>query len=279
MDVDTSLLGTRTVEVDGLSVRYASSTVPGAPAIVLFSPWPESIFAYARLWPLLNDRFSLVAVDLPGFGQSQADPDLMSPRAMGDFVLRLLDRLSLEQPHAVGPDVGTAALLFAAAHAPGAFRSITVGGGAATFPLHIDGILKEIVDAPGTEVFREVDPAQVVYTVVGSIANYDVPPAVVEDYLQSYAGQRYADSTAYVLNYPADLEALSPLLPTLSTPVQIIVGRQDPYGLTQDAELLRRRLMHARLDVLEGGHNVWEEDPHAYAAVLAKWVAGSYLRV
>jgi pimeloyl-ACP methyl ester carboxylesterase len=253
-------------------------SVTCAPAILSMISWPESIFAYARLWPLLKDRFSLVAVDLPGFGQSQGAPELMSPRAMGDFVLRLVDAMSLEQPRAVGPDVGTSALLFAAASQPRAFRSLTVGGGAATFPLHVDGILRQIVRAPSSETFRELDPAQVVRTVVGSIADYDVPQDVVEDYLRSYAGQRYADSTAYVRAYPADLEALAPLLPALTTPVQIIVGRQDPYGLAEDAELLRGQLKHARLDILATGHNAWEEDPHNYAAVLAQWVDGRYLQ-
>ena len=36
----------------------------------------------------------------------------MSPRAMGDFIVRAADAFGLEHPHIVGPDVGTAAALF-----------------------------------------------------------------------------------------------------------------------------------------------------------------------
>ena len=35
----------------------------------------------------------------------------MSPRAMGEFILRVADAFKLENPHLVGPDVGTMALL------------------------------------------------------------------------------------------------------------------------------------------------------------------------
>ena len=42
---------------------------------------------------------------------------------MGEFVVRIADEFELEQPHVVGPDVGTEASLFAAVHNPGRFRS------------------------------------------------------------------------------------------------------------------------------------------------------------
>ena len=53
----------------------------------------------------------------------------MSPRAMGEFVVRVADAFGLEQPHLVGMDVGTDASLFAAALHPGRFRSLVVGSG------------------------------------------------------------------------------------------------------------------------------------------------------
>jgi pimeloyl-ACP methyl ester carboxylesterase len=123
---------------DGLRIRYVRSPRPAAESVLLLSPWPESVYAFVRMWPRLSERFSLAAVDLPGFGQSDGRADLMSPRRMGDFVVRIADELGLGQPHAVGPDVGTGALLFAAARHPEAFASLVVGAGAATFPLHVD---------------------------------------------------------------------------------------------------------------------------------------------
>ena len=264
---------------EGLSIRYAVSPRPGAESVIMFSPWPESIYAFAPVWPALASEFSLAAVDLPGFGQSEGRPELMAPHAMGEFTVGIAAKLGLDQPHAVGPDVGTGALLFAAARHPAAFRSVIVGAGAATFPLCVDGALKAFIDAASIDDFAAADPAEIIRDAVGRISNYDVPDAVRDDYLQSYSGRRFLESIAYVRSYPMDLAALAPSLPYLSTPVQIIVGRDDPYGLAADGELLHEQLPHSRLDVLDCGHNAWEEAAARYGSVATAWIGGGYAEV
>ena len=72
-----------------------------------------------------------MAIDLPGFGHSQRREELLSPRAMAEFVIRAADAFALDHPHLVGPGTGTAAALFAAAAYPDRLRSLVVGSGAA----------------------------------------------------------------------------------------------------------------------------------------------------
>src|SRR5262245_3051444 len=103
--------------IDGLSIRFVDSDQGAADALLL-SPWPESVFAYEAVWSRLATSTRLVAIDLPGFGRSERRDTLMSPRAMGDFLVRAADAFGLERPHIVGPDVGTAAALFAASAQP-----------------------------------------------------------------------------------------------------------------------------------------------------------------
>ena len=276
---DRDLIRPEFTTLDGLAIRYATSPKPGAETVVLLSPWPESIYAYLPTWQRLAERFSLVAVDLPGFGQSQGRPDLLSTRGMGEFVIRMISSFDIDVPHAVGPDVGTGALLWAAVTHPEAFSSIVVGAGGATFPLQVDGLLKTFIEAGSIEPFKELDPADVIRQSVGAIKNYDVPTIVRDDYVKSYSGDQFAQSVAYVQSYPSDLEALAPRLPSLETPVQILVGRDDPYGLASDAQLLDQRLSHSELHVFPTGHNAWEEDPAAYAGAIIDWVNGGYLQV
>lgn len=92
--------------IDGLSIRYAESEDLNDHALLL-SPWPESLYAFEPTWLPLAEHAHLVAVDLPGFGHSQRSDPLLSPRAMGEFVARLSDAFGLENPHVVGPDIGT----------------------------------------------------------------------------------------------------------------------------------------------------------------------------
>lgn len=273
---DDDLIKPAFTTLDGLTIRYATSKKPGADAVILLSPWPESIYAYLPTWRRLAEHFSLVAVDLPGFGQSQGRADLMSTRAMGEFVIGLISSFDVDRPHAVGPDVGTGALLWAAVTHPDAFRSIVVGAGGATFPLQVDGLLKTFIDAGSIDPFKDLDPAEVINQSVASIKNYNVPTIVRDDYVKSYSGDRFAKSVAYVQSYPSDLEALAPELPSLEMPVQILVGRDDPYGLASDARALDETLAHSRLQIFPTGHNAWEEDPAAYADAIIDWVNGGY---
>src|SRR6202522_745863 len=147
--------------IDGLSVRFAESEDRGDHALLL-SPWPESLFAFEPTWARLAEHAHLVAVDLPGFGHSQRRDALLSPRAMGEFVIRVADAFGLESPHVVAPDIGTGAALFAAALGPGRLRSLVVGSGGAAFPLQLGGRLKDWVETPDLDSFRSADPRQIV---------------------------------------------------------------------------------------------------------------------
>jgi pimeloyl-ACP methyl ester carboxylesterase len=267
------------VTIDKLKIRYASAPKLGAETLLLLSPWPESLFAFAAVWERLARDFALVAVDLPGFGQSERNRDLFSPLAMSYFVGRIVAELQLGHCHAVGPDIGTGALLFAAANRAELFKSIVVGSGGATFPLHVEGLVKTFIEADDLTPFRQADPAQGIQQFVAGIKNYKVPDAIRDDYVESYAGDRFFESIAYVRSYPRDLELLAPMLATLRTPVQIIVGRKDPYGFAKDGERLNATLAHSRFDLLDCGHCAWEEAADNYANIVADWVGGAYLNV
>jgi pimeloyl-ACP methyl ester carboxylesterase len=67
----------------GAKIRYADSGGSQEPTILLTSPWPESVYAFAPMWTTLGAHARLFAVDLPGFGASERRDDLLSPRAMG----------------------------------------------------------------------------------------------------------------------------------------------------------------------------------------------------
>jgi len=112
----TQHVGFRTV--DGVRVRYTDSDTLREPTVLLTSPWPESVYAFAPIWAPLAEHARLFAVDLPGFGASERREELLSPQAMGEFLVRLIAEANLGTPHLVAPDVGTAAALFAAAAHP-----------------------------------------------------------------------------------------------------------------------------------------------------------------
>jgi pimeloyl-ACP methyl ester carboxylesterase len=257
-------------DIDGLSIRFAESEPRDRDALLL-SPWPESLLAFDRMWGRLAAHAHLVAVDLPGYGHSQRRDDLLSPRAMGEFVIRLADAFGLDNPHVVGPDVGTAASLFAAARHPGRLRSLVVGSGGAAIPLALGGVLNNWVSAPDLDAFRGTDPRQIVAGALAGINFYQLPEAVREDYLSSYEGDRMVESMRYVRTYTTELPILRDLLGQIQTPVQIIAGGRDWAVPPVNGYFLDDRLPHSRLDILNAGHFTWEDAPDDYARLVIEW--------
>jgi pimeloyl-ACP methyl ester carboxylesterase len=261
--------------IDGLSIRFVESDHRDVHAL-LFSPWPESVFAYEPMWSRLAATTHLVAVDLPGFGRSERRNALMTPRAMGDFIVRVADAFRLEKPHVVAPDIGTSASLFAAASHPDRFLSLVVGTGGAAIPIELGNPLREWVFAEDLEPYRRIGGRAIVDRTLRTLERYQVTDAAREDYLASFEGDRFAESIRYVQSYPTELEALREVLPYIQTPVQIISGGRDVVVPLVNAEYLHDRLPCSELRVIDAGHFIWEDAADDYAALVNQWWAAGF---
>jgi pimeloyl-ACP methyl ester carboxylesterase len=272
----STLIRPQFTTIDGLSIRFAESG-EGRQDAILLSPWPESVYAFEQTWARLAEHAHLLAVDPPGFGQSERRDALMDPKAMGDFIIRVADAFGLENPHVVGPDIGTSSALFAAAAEPGRFRSLVIGSGGAAVPLQLTGALKEWVEAPDLEPYRQTGGRQIVTASLTSIKGYTPSPEIREDYLSSYEGDRFAESMRYARSYPEQLPILGDLLPTIQTPVRIVAGSNDQIVPPVNAEFLHDRLPHSRVDFIQNaGHFCWEEKPDEYASLVTDWWNSGY---
>jgi pimeloyl-ACP methyl ester carboxylesterase len=146
------------VAVRALGRKDARPKSDSDTTLLLLAPWPESVWAFRRIWRQVAGLGRVVAIDLPGFGHSdQSRPELIAPDTTGAFLERLIDEWGLGAPHIVGPDVGTAAALFLAAKAPERVTSLTIGGGAVRFPIDAGGALKDVIEAPSLDVVRALD--------------------------------------------------------------------------------------------------------------------------
>jgi pimeloyl-ACP methyl ester carboxylesterase len=60
----------RTVSIEGLDIFYREAGSRDHPTILLFHGFPTSSHMFRNLIPALADRFHLIALDYPGFGNS-----------------------------------------------------------------------------------------------------------------------------------------------------------------------------------------------------------------
>ena len=261
--------------IDGVRIRYADGGSSRKPTVVLTSPWPESVYAFAPMWASLAEHARLFAVDLPGFGASERREELLSPRAMGGFLGQLVAEADLGIPYIVAPDVGTAAALFAAAAHPERIAGVIVGTGGAAVPIQLGEPLASWVLDPDLDKYRKMDPHVIVGVALDTIAG-GIPDDIRADYLACYDGDRFAESMRYVRRYPEELPVLAGLLPQITVPVTILNGRHDRVVPLPNAEFLDQRLPTSRLVIIDAGHFVWEEEPAKYASAVLDAITGNW---
>jgi pimeloyl-ACP methyl ester carboxylesterase len=264
---------------DGVRVRFADTNADSGTTVLLLAPWPETVWAFRRIWHQLTGLGRIVAIEMPGFGHSdQSRSELIAPDAAADFVARLIDEWGLGSPHIVGPDVGTAAALFLAARAPERVTSLTVGGGAVRFPIDAGGALKDVIEAPSLDDVSALDARTNIGYAVEAPAASDTEPEVHEDYVSAYDLGRFAESARFVRHYPELNPVLRELLPTITTPTQIVAGRNDDLVPWSNNEYVNELVPNSEIHALDAGHYAWEEAAEEYGRLVADWIGGRYLR-
>jgi pimeloyl-ACP methyl ester carboxylesterase len=263
------------IDVDGVRTRYVRSQGgDGQTPVFMVSPFPESLYAYDDVWAELSQAAPLVALDLPGFGQSEGRPELMTSQAMGTFLTKALGALGLRRVHAIGPDVGTSAVLFAASEKPDLFASLIVGSGGTDVAR--TGSLQAIISADSADDLIPGDGGDYAVAVLENRAATKPAAYLLDDYRASYAGRRAAQALAYIRAYATQLPLLQATLSAIRTPVLGIWGAHDPIVLPESAEILDQGLPRTRSVVLDCGHFVWHDRPREYAQLVLDWIAEGY---
>ena len=102
--------------IDGTSLHYVSAGSDGTP-VMLVHGFPETWWAFHKLIPLLSAAHRVIAVDLPGFGDSGNPHDGGSSATAAAALRGLIDELDLGAVHLTGQDIsGVATFRLAAVH-------------------------------------------------------------------------------------------------------------------------------------------------------------------
>ena len=115
------------VDVDGLTINY---DVQGEGEPLLLIPYTSADHAcWAFQLPAYTERFSCVAVDLPGTGESDKPPGPYSTEGYADQVASLLGAIGIESAHVAGMSLGAAVGMHLAARHPDRVRSLSLHSG------------------------------------------------------------------------------------------------------------------------------------------------------
>ena len=93
-----------TASVNGTAIHYVRGG--RGPTLVLLHGFPQDWYEWRRIMPRLSQRFTVVAVDLPGVGGSAPSADGYAAVDLARDIHQLVDGLRLSPAHLVGHDIG-----------------------------------------------------------------------------------------------------------------------------------------------------------------------------
>ncbi|MFL1460699.1 alpha/beta fold hydrolase [Roseococcus sp. DSY-14] len=259
------------VTAAGIRLHLRDTGPRDAPAILLVHGFAAHLRTWDDLAPLLEDRFRVVRLDLPGFGLSGPDPAKdYSDARMGAVLLALMDGLGIGRFHLVGASMGgRIAFALAAAHparverlalfAPDGFRD---GGAApARMPWWARLVPWVMPDWPLRRILAATyaDPALM----------DDRRFALYRDMLRA-PGVRQA-----MLDRAKDLRPRDPVpeLQAVQAPTLLLWGAADRLVPPARAADFAAALRRSETVILPGtGHVPMEEAPAATAAALRRFL-------
>ena len=268
-----SIPGTRSHVLGGL--RYLKGGT-GAPLVLLHTVRTQAEH-FRSLIPLVQQHYTVYALDLPGMGYSEIVPGASYDEpAMRDAVKRLINELDLQGVTVLGESIGAVLALTVAADLPDRIRRVVAvnpydyAGGAKRSSLLARLIITAVL-APGIgPAFAAVEPKPVMRAVLhGGLVD---KTALQDDYLDELlkVGRRPGYpvvARAVFGNLPSMIAARSRYT-QVQAPIHLIYGEED-WSRQSDREANRQLLPQAQFTEVAGaGHFIALERPAVLAEVL-----------
>ena len=96
----------RQVETDGLRVHLVEAGSPDTPTLMFLHGWPQNWRAFESIMTSLSHDVHVVAIDLPGIGESVVAPRSNDKETLAHYVHGVVEGMDLRNVTLVGHDVG-----------------------------------------------------------------------------------------------------------------------------------------------------------------------------
>jgi pimeloyl-ACP methyl ester carboxylesterase len=251
--------------------------------VVLLSGFPQTWYSWKKLIPLLSDRYSVYAIDLPGLGDSGKPSNGYDVQAVAQRIHELVRALKLDYYHLVGHDVGAWIGYFYGATYPTELKKLTlIDAGIPgislpeTVPTAKDVMLRwhflfqQLPDLPELLVQgREKDYIRWFFNHRGGSTNW-FNESDLDEYVRAYsAPDALRASFAYYRAIALSAEQ-NKNLPKIPVPVLSVSGEKGA-GPNMGAALRKYIDNLEELVIPNCGHYVPEEQPKVLAERLLKF--------
>ncbi|MDQ3659875.1 MAG: alpha/beta hydrolase [Actinomycetota bacterium] len=225
----------------------------GHPVVVLHG-WGGRIESMTPVLTCLAPAFRIVAIDLPGFGESAVPPPEWGTSDYAVHVCEILDELEVERAHFVGHSFGARTSMFIAATEPSYVeRLVLQAPSGLRSPPSLKARLKKAASKGGRLAGR-LGPA-------GRRLKQGIYQRVASDDYQEAGPMRPV--LVRVVN-----EDLSAMLPAVVSSTLLIWGSEDDAVPVEHGRRMEAQIPDAGLIIFEGaGHFAYLEEPDRFCRI------------
>ncbi len=270
----------RTAEVGGVKLHYL--TAGHGTTLILLHGYAETSLMWKPVIPILAERFTVIAPDLPGIGDSDIPADGLDMKSAAIRIHDLAKSLGVQKAEVVGHDIGLMVAYAYAAQFPAEVTKLVlmdaflpgVSGWEAVY--NNPKIWHFRFNGPTPEALvkgRERTYFDYFWNDFAADKNHSIPEADRKAYAAAYArpGRMHA-GWAYFVSFQQAAKDFAQLSQTKLTMPVLIIGGEKSLGeaLGQQAKLVAT---DATVVVLKDtGHWVLEERPKETTEALQKFL-------
>ena len=280
-DPATETIAARTATIDGLKLHYLISG--HGPAVILLHGYTQTSRMWRPIIPLLAEKFTVIAPDLPGIGDSDIPADKLDMKNAAVRIHALAKSLGVEKARVVGHDIGLMVAYAYAAQFPAETEKLVV------MDAFLPGVpgWEAVYNDPGTWHFRfnGATPEALVrgrertyfeffWNDFAADKTHSIPEADRVAYTAAYARPgRMRAGWAYFISFQQAARDFAVFSQTkLPMPV-LSMGGEKANGkfLGGQAKLVGSDV--TVVVIKNAGHWLMEEQPEASTAALLKFLA------
>ncbi len=270
----------RDAEVEGVKLHYM--TAGHGPAVILLHGYAETSLMWKPIIPLLAERFTVIAPDLPGIGDSAIPADGLDMKTAAIRIHALAHSLGVQKAEVVGHDIGLMVAYAYAAQFPAEVEKLVV----------IDAFLpgvgewEAIYNNPGFWHFRFNGPTpealvegreriyfEHFWNDFAADKTHSIPEADRKAYTAAYSRPgRMRAGWAYFVSFQQAAKDFAQLSQTKLTMPVLVIGGEKALGnaLAQQMKLVASDVTVVVLK--NTGHWVLEESPKETSEALQKFL-------
>ena len=252
------------ITIDELNINYKTSGPGGrAKVAVILQGWGTDMNMYDSVAAAINDRYRVVQLDLPGFGESDEPPEAWGVDDYCDFFCRFLEEIKVKKAVLIGHSYGGRMIIkMAARSAEG------------SLPFEISKIM--LVDSAGVMPVRsaiqnlKVKRYKALRKFLTNERIHSLFPEVIDYWLSKQGSEDYkkASPVMKACLVKAVNEDLQDIMPSVKQETLLVWGTNDLDTPIEDALVMERLMPNAALVRIEGaGHYSFLEQPALFRSV------------